>query len=310
MVRSILLAAWIAGEFAFCAFAAPSYFAEAGVLSGFDQESFTDANPVGASASGIMTFSIGGGEHLGLGTWAGESAAQAGAGFLRVSSHTSVAITDHQASLGSGAKAGGSHAKFTIDDVLISGPSSGTVNGTLNLLLEGSLAASANFANALGSSGSYAQISIGVGLPGLGGNGGARLGAGAPPPNTLALTNSGLLLGYGGGLLSLHVNSSSLPVNTPFSITLDLQSETLASYTVQGTGTAVVPISAEGFSNFTNTFSFARSGPVFTLPDGYTVNSPSGMIVDNHFIPEPPVIALLAPVLSAWLWRSRRQRQC
>lgn len=304
-VGAILLGVGIAS----CAYGAPSYFAEAGVLSGFDAESFTGTIPVSASAAGIMTFSIGGGEHLGLGTWAGESTAQANPGYLAVSSHTSVVITDHQASLGSGAKAGGSHASFTIDDVIISGPGAGPVSGILNLQLEGSLAASANFANAIGGSGSYGQISIGVGVPGFGGNGGARLGAGAPPANTLTLTNSGLLIGYGGGLLALQINSSSLPVNSPFSITLDLQSETLASYNVGGTGVAVVPISAEGFSSFTTGLSFARSGPVFTLPEGYTANSLSGMIVDNHFVPEPSSVVLLAAALCMLPWAALRRRR-
>jgi hypothetical protein len=309
MVKRLLIAVALGAGLASDAHATPSYFASAGVLSGLDQESFTDVIPVSANAGGIITFSIGGGGHLGLGTWAGESAAQAGPGYLQTSSHTSVVITDHQASLGSGAKAGGSHATFTIDDVMISGPGSGTVSGTLNLLFEGSLDASANFANAIGGSGSYGQVSIGVGLPGFSGNGGARLGASAPPANTLTLTNSGLLAGYGGGLLALQINSASLPINTLFSITLDLQSETLASYTVDGTGPAVVPISAEGFSNYSNALSFARSGPVFTLPENYTADSPSGKIVDNHFVPEPANIVLLGPGLCVWLWMAVRRRR-
>jgi hypothetical protein len=34
----------------------------------------------------------------------------------------------------------------------------------------------------------------------------------------------------------------------------------------------------------THTFGFSSSGPVFNLPDGYTVNSVSGNIVDNHYV--------------------------
>lgn len=305
----LLIAGALGAGLASHAHAAPVYFAQASVLNGLDQQSFTDASTVSASAGGISTFTVGGGAHLGLGTWAGESAAQAGEGFLRTSSHTSIVITDHQASLGSGFRGGGSHASFTIDDVVISGPVGGTVSGTLNLIFEGSLGASANFANAIGGSGSYGEVSISVGLPGFGGNGGARLGASAPPANTLTLTSSGLLTGYSGGLLALQINSASLPVNTPFSITLDLQSGTLASYTVDGTGPAVVPISAEGFSNFMNTFSFASSGPVFTLPAGYTANSASGMIVDNHVVPAPASLLLLGTGIIALGSRLRRRRR-
>lgn len=292
------------------AHALPSYTANAGVLSGTDSQNLTDSNPVVANAGALIAFNVGncdfgGIPHNGNGTWAGESTAHAGNGFLTGSSHTALNIQDHDCSLGSGHKAGGTHAVMNIDDVFISGPG-GTVNAILNLNFSGSLAASAHFANAIGGSGSFAEVVISISTPGGGGSGGARLGAGAPPTNSLTLTNSGLLTGYGGGLLALHIPLVGLPVNSPFAITLMLDTTTLASYSVGGTGVAIVPVLAEATSSFEHTLSFALNGPVFTFDDPllYSVNSEQGDIEDNSFVglqavPEPGTLALLGLGLAA-----------
>jgi hypothetical protein len=54
-------------------------------------------------------------------------------------------------------------------------------------------------------------------------------------------------------------------------------------------------------SSFADTLTFSRSGPVFTLPAGYTVNSVSGNIVDNSWsdprnpatVPEPATLVMM-----------------
>jgi hypothetical protein len=52
-------------------------------------------------------------------------------------------------------------------------------------------------------------------------------------------------------------------------------------------------------ASFGNTMGFPTSGPVFTLPEGYTVNSADGSIQNNRFVgastavPEPGTLALL-----------------
>jgi hypothetical protein len=88
-----------------------------------------------------------------------------------------------------------------------------------------------------------------------------------------------------------------VPVNTPFSIKLQLQA-----------GAIVEGYFAEGFvasaeSDFTHTLTFATGGPVFELPDGYTVNSPSAGIVNNvNTVPEPSLCGcafLVTPMLAA-----------
>ncbi|MFZ5930383.1 MAG: PEP-CTERM sorting domain-containing protein [Pseudomonadota bacterium] len=292
--------------------AVPIYTAQAGALSGADSEMFSGPTPVTASAGALQTFSVSGLPAR----WEGEATAHAGAGFLRGSSHTLVNIENHQASLGSGTRAGGSHAVMNIDDMIISGAGT-TIDTVLHLTLTGNLAASAIFHNALGGSGSYAEVAISISTPGGGGSGGARLGAaaravGAPPPppdNSLNLTNSGLLTGYGGGLLNLAIPLTALPLNSFFSISLGLDTTTLATYNVGGTGPNPVPIIAEAFSSFGHTFSFALDGPVFDLPVGYTVNSVAGDIENNSFVglqagpepqsvPEPMTLSLLGAGLA------------
>ena len=48
------------------------------------------------------------------------------------------------------------------------------------------------------------------------------------------------------------------------------------------------------YSDFGDTVRFPESGVVFDLPAGYTINSSSGMIVDNVVVPEPMSLFLLA----------------
>lgn len=57
---------------------------------------------------------------------------------------------------------------------------------------------------------------------------------------------------------------------------------------------------AQALTSFGETLSFPDVGPVFNLPDGYTVNSVSGLIVDNRWVgvlqatvPEPSTLVLL-----------------
>lgn len=284
-----------------------AYFVEAGALSNLDHEQMTSSFEVVVTAGGIETFTIG----SDLGVWAGDASAIAGPGFVGGSSHTSINITNHQCCLsGNSTRAGGTRSRMDIDDVVISGPAA-SVGGTLNLEFDGSFSAAANFANALGDAGGYAEVSISILLPNFSGGGGARLGVNGA--NILSLTNSGLLAGYSGGPLFLAIPIANLPVNTPFGIHLELATTTLATYNVAGTGPAPVPIFAELFSTFDHTFSFATAGPVFTLSDGFTVNSAQGAIVDNQFVglaaaaPEPgPLLLVLTGLAGLSLVQRRR----
>jgi len=71
----------------------------------------------------------------------------------------------------------------------------------------------------------------------------------------------------------------------------------------------------EAQADYSETLSFNPYGPAFNLPDGYTVNSDDGLIVDNHFVgwpagssaPEPATGMLLLPALMALAaFRARR----
>jgi len=74
-----------------------------------------------------------------------------------------------------------------------------------------------------------------------------------------------------------------LPLDTPF--TLRLTVRVLVESSVRwGFGAATA------FGNFGATVSFPSDRPVFDLPNGYTVNSAEGEIVDNMFVGTPPAI--------------------
>ena len=65
---------------------------------------------------------------------------------------------------------------------------------------------------------------------------------------------------------------------------------------------------SSGISNFSSTVTFPTSGPVFDLPPGYTVNSPSAGIVNNQYVlPEPSALALLAAGSSGLALLGRRR---
>jgi hypothetical protein len=134
-----------------------------------------------------------------------------------------------------------------------------------------------------------------------------RNGVVSPPQQT------GLLAGLGNSA-DVQTPVWTLPVNTPFTLTLQLN-----------TAAAVSVVFSDGYitsalSDFGNTLSFATDRPVFTLPAGYTVNSADAGIVNNTFstpVPEASSAALLlaglafvllVPRLAAkakWLRRSQ-----
>ena len=66
-------------------------------------------------------------------------------------------------------------------------------------------------------------------------------------------------------------------------------------------------------ASFSDTMGLPTSGPVFTLPEGYTVNSVDGLIQNNRFVdasttvPEPGTLALLGVgALTLGVYRRRR----
>jgi hypothetical protein len=65
-----------------------------------------------------------------------------------------------------------------------------------------------------------------------------------------------------------------------------------------------------GFASFGDTFGFPTSGPVANLPDGYTLNSLDGHIVNNRFVvpeavPEPSSLVLVLVAAGVLILRKR-----
>ena len=77
----------------------------------------------------------------------------------------------------------------------------------------------------------------------------------------------------------------TVPVNTPLTLQLSLNLGTRAA-----NGDGVDPF---GQLDALHTFGLPVGVPVFDLPEGYTVNSPSLGIVDNRFVPVPEPSSLL-----------------
>lgn len=102
----------------------------------------------------------------------------------------------------------------------------------------------------------------------------------------------------------------SLPVGQPITVTL-------FAGLAAGSGWTSCSLDCNGGSTSVDfgaldTFGLPSSGLVFDLPEGYTVNSVDGLIVDNHFVggtstvPEPSTFPILLVSLAAiWLRRFR-----
>jgi hypothetical protein len=111
----------------------------------------------------------------------------------------------------------------------------------------------------------------------------------------------GLLVGHygsGSGGLADTVTSSQLmlPVGQAFEVHVYVNASSRAQIAVGGTPADEfdgVSAQGAGTSNFGSTVRFPLDRPVFDLPPGYTVNSASAGIVDNHVVPEPTTGALL-----------------
>ena len=101
------------------------------------------------------------------------------------------------------------------------------------------------------------------------------------------------------GTFSLTLNS--IEVGKP--ITLGLKATVMANCSV---GSASAD-SCTNSADFGNSVTFASDQPVFDLPSGYTVNCPTGNIVNNIVVPEPATLSLLA--LSGLAVSRRRHRR-
>ena len=79
------------------------------------------------------------------------------------------------------------------------------------------------------------------------------------------------------GTAQVSTDTVMVPVNTPFSIRLQLQTIARVDVTFADSGTTTA------FMNFGDTASLATNGPAFNVPDGYTVSSEAARVTDNVY---------------------------
>jgi hypothetical protein len=163
-------------------------------------------------------------------------------------------------------------SSITVTDLIFSGPTSSTTASLNANLSRFRVTANANTANQQVSG--YAYFSASMNQPTLDDRrymgSMAALGDGSD-------SSFGLLSGIVNGAASVVTGSWTVPVGTPVVMNLSLGAwaNSAGGYGTSGSATASAA------------FLLPTSGPVFNLPEGYTVNSALLGIVDNQWIPVP-----------------------
>jgi hypothetical protein len=184
------------------------------------------------------------------------------------------------------------YAQGTWSDLIISGPTgSGPINVSYNVHLDGSFIVASN----TGPTGiSRSGASVILDFFGQGNNlGGGDFGQVSSNGTNQPPSGSGDLTSFTGNNV-ITSPTFSAPVNTPFSIELQL----LADAGVQGWENETWDLIAN--TDFGDTLTFATDRPVFNLPAGYTVDSNGANIHGNKYsVPEPStlVLAVLAALI-------------
>jgi hypothetical protein len=248
--------------------------------------------------------------------------AAADRGWLGASAHGNIFFPDMRA-VGSGTILAGTDASagFILDDLIITGPAgSDFVMSALNLHLDGGVGANA-FARNLdgaGTSEAFANATVTVNgtLNGTSFSGTQSRGSvyDVGTGGDSSFFEDSILTGWSGGDISSP--DVLLPVGSAFTLYLSLAASELTSVTSVGFGDLPVERKAEADASFASTLSFPLFGSVFDLPDGYTVNSLGGLIVNNRWVgapqgagvtvSEPPTLAVLgASLFFFWVFRFR-----
>jgi hypothetical protein len=227
-----------------------------------------------------------------------------GAGFVGSATYVEYAQTERDPYPGTYYMRSEASVEATWTDIIVTGPAGATmVPIAANILIDGSfLFAAGAIDDPLGVGWSqFSSASFGVrinGEPAAFGNWTVTAANGGPVTNTLG---NGVFTDFDGSYAGT-TSTVMVPVNTPFSISMFLQTNAQVSVPRAGT------ISLGTNTNFGHTASFATTGPAFDVPDGYTVNSAEASVTDNAFVlvPAPASVGVMAAGGVAMI---RRRRQ-
>jgi hypothetical protein len=185
-----------------------------------------------------------------------------------------------------GGTGGQQFSSFALDDFIITGPP-GNIMISFNFTITGSLGtsivATGNLAHYAASAEVEALMSY---QSSTGGAGNIQIGQMGVYRGEI-VSQSGIFQSFPLDGESIGMGTTpSLPTfagDTALMFGLALSTRTSASVGFGGE-----PGHANGYASFGHTFGFPTSGPVANLPEGYTLNSISGNIVDNQFVPPEP----------------------
>lgn len=267
-----------------------------------------DADNVTSTTTGVnaSASSVGGNSGAGSSAYA---SASAGAGYLGAYAYGTATNAVSYAEATSG-------ANFVLSDLVFSSanPSNTQVTTSLNFTIGGNIWGSSS-----GGSQMHSRGGVGIGwrlrsggVTYLSADGGLSYWTSETDPGIQLVQASGVLAdlssmppGYDwsytslltlGGQTTITLNNITLDLGRVYELTAWINSDVQSGLSATAGSQTVLGV------DFGHTMSFPTSGAVFNLPEGFTINSADGAIVNNQWIdPRPAVVPIPAAV---WLFGS------
>jgi len=240
----------------------------------------------------------------------GYASGSAGAGYLGAYATTAAA-----GALGYAEARAGSN--FILNDLVFSSlsPADTQVTTSLNFTLYGNIFGAHNAGSNMHSRGSVSigwQLKSG-GVTYLNATGGLSYWSSATDPGVTLVQADGFLAdlttmppGYTWSYTSLFtlgteqtftLNNIALDLGRTYQLTAWIMSDAASGYSADNNGNTTLTV------DFGSTMSFPASGAVFNLPEGFSVNSADGAIVNNLWIDPRPAAVVPIPA-AVWLFGS------